>query len=88
MWANAQTVPPENKITGEQPLGFISGTILDQTGAVAIGAHARLTRIGQSPSKRSFQAAMGSSLSPMSLLERFTLRSRRQALPPKYSRES
>ena len=51
MWANAQTVPPENKITGEQPLGFISGTILDQTGAVAIGAHARLTRIGQSPSQ-------------------------------------
>ncbi len=85
MWANAQTVPPENKITGEQPLGFISGTILDQTGAVAIGAHARLTRIGQSPSQ---EVVSGSSLSPMSLLDRFTLRSRRQALPPKYSRES
>lgn len=48
---NAQTVAPENKTAGGQPLGFISGTILDQTRAVAVGAHVRLTRNGQSPSQ-------------------------------------
>ena len=37
----------ETKVTGRQPLGYVSGTVLDQSGAVSAGAEIRLTHEDQ-----------------------------------------
>jgi len=50
--APATSVPaasPEAQSAAPQAVGSISGTVIDQTGAVAVGAHVELTREGPSP---------------------------------------
>jgi hypothetical protein len=46
MCANAQTAVAGDNSPAEQPFGFITGTVLDQTGAVAVGAQVQLTQNG------------------------------------------
>ena len=41
----------EYKSTNRKPAGYISGTVLDQTGAISVGAHVRLSCDSQNPAE-------------------------------------